>query len=107
MEESDESVVGRVQGGDAESFGVLIDRYDARLKRYANKFLIYDDLRTDLVQDVFVKAYMNIQGFDTHKRFLPWIYRIAHNSFVNELSRRKRAPITFFDADIFFPYLFN
>ena len=105
MEDNDESIVSRVQHGDAEAFGVLIDRYDAKLKRYANKFLIYDDLRTDLVQDVFVKAYMNIQSFDTYKRFSPWIYRIAHNTFVNELSRRKSAPTRFFDADIFLPYL--
>ena len=39
MEDNDESIVSRVQHGDAEAFGVLIDRYDAKLKRYANSFL--------------------------------------------------------------------
>jgi RNA polymerase sigma-70 factor, ECF subfamily len=105
MQETDEDIVSKVQSGDTEAFGVLIDRYDAKLNRYAQKFLIYDEVRTDLVQDVFSNAYININGFDTHRRFSPWIYRIAHNTFINELKRRDQAPSTFFDTDIIMPYL--
>ncbi len=105
MGDNDEAIVEKVQNGDTEQFGVLIDRYDAKLKRYAQKFLIYDETCTDLVQDIFVKAYVNIRGFDTHRRFSPWIYRIAHNTFINELKRRELAPFTFFDTDIIAPYL--
>jgi RNA polymerase sigma-70 factor (ECF subfamily) len=103
MQESDESIVEKVKLGDEEQFGVLIDRYDAKLKRYAQKFLIYDDLCSDLVQDIFIKAYTNIQGFDTERRFSPWIYRIAHNTFINELKHREK--ISFFDTDTLIPYL--
>jgi RNA polymerase sigma-70 factor, ECF subfamily len=105
MPDTDEAIVEKVKSGDTEEFGVLIDRYDAKLKRYAQKFLIYDETRIDLVQDVFIKAYMNIKSFDTQRRFSPWIYRIAHNTFINALKQRESAPFTFFDTDMIVPYL--
>lgn len=106
MEElSDEKIAGAVQAGDAEAFGVLIERYEAKLKRYARKFLNYQEEIEDLVQDVFIKSYTNIQSFDMDQRFSPWIYRIAHNTFVNELKRKKRGSFVFFDADTILPQL--
>ena len=42
------------------------------------------------MQDTFIKAYSNLRSFDTTQRFSPWLYRIAHNTFVNELRRTSR-----------------
>ncbi len=100
---NDEDIVKLVQNGDIEIFGVLIERYEEKMLRYARKFLFGTDSATDLVQDVFTKAYINISGFDTAKRFSPWLYRIAHNCFINELKKNKREPVPMFDMDIFFP----
>lgn len=104
-ESSDEQIAKAVQNGDVESFGVLIERYEAKLKRYARKFLNYQEEIEDLVQDVFIKSYTNIQSFDSSMRFSPWIYRIAHNTFVNELKRKQRLGLVFFDTDAFLPQL--
>ena len=102
---SDEGIAAAVQTGDAEAFGELIERYEAKLKRYAHKFLNTNHEIEDLVQDVFIKSYTNIQSFDTKQRFSPWIYRIAHNTFVNELKRKDRSGFGLFDADTVFPFL--
>ena len=102
---NDEQIAKAVQAGNAEQFGELIARYEAKLKRYARKFLNYQDEIEDLVQDVFIKAYTNIQSFDLDQRFSPWIYRIAHNTFVNELRRKKRVGFPVFDVDIILPQL--
>lgn len=102
---SDEAVALTVQTGDIDAFGELITRYESKLKRYARKFLSTDHEIDDLVQDVFIKSYTNIQSFDTEKRFSPWIYRIAHNTFVNELKRKERSGFGFFDADTILPLL--
>jgi RNA polymerase sigma-70 factor (ECF subfamily) len=104
MEISDEAVAVRVQQGDTDALGILIDRYEAKLSRYAKKFLLFEDDATDMVQDVFIKVYSNIQSFDSSKRFSPWIYRIAHNTFINEIKRRGKAPVSFFDPDTIFPH---
>lgn len=103
---SDEVVAAQVQAGDAEAYGVLIDRYEAKLSRYARRFLSRPDDITDLVQDVFTRAYVNLQSFDVTQRFSPWIYRIAHNLFVNELRRKeRRGGFGVFDADVILPQL--
>jgi RNA polymerase sigma-70 factor (ECF subfamily) len=86
-------------------FGVLIERYEAKLKRYARKFLSRPDDIEDLVQDVFIKSYTNIQSFDASQKFSPWVYRIAHNIFVNELRRKERSGYGIFDIDTLLPQL--
>ena len=66
-----------------------MDRYQAKLLRYGRRFLAQDDHIVDVVQDVFIKTYENIQSFDATRKFSPWIYRIAHNAFVNEIRQKK------------------
>lgn len=90
---SDEEVAKSVQRGDTEMFGILVDRFESKLSRYGRKFLARQEDIEDIVQDVFVSTYQNMQSFDTSQRFSPWIYRIAHNAFVNGLRRKDRAPL--------------
>jgi RNA polymerase sigma-70 factor, ECF subfamily len=102
--EKDEEIALKVQKGDTESFGVLIERYEKKLTRYARKFISNNVDITDLVQDVFVKAYTNIQSFDAERKFSSWIYRIAHNEFVNALKKKKWELFDVFNVDVFFPH---
>ena len=95
MEEvTDEAITKRVQQGDVEAFALLMDRYEKKITRYARKFLSQPDDVKDIVQDVFVKVYVNIKSFDVKRRFSPWIYRIAHNEFVNALKKNKASKLS-------------
>lgn len=105
-ERTDEEIVISVQRGDVEAFGVLMNRYEPKLIRYARRFLFDGDEAKDLLQEVFIKAYVNIKSFDVSRRFSPWIYRIAHNEFVNAVKKRKKDKnlISMFYLDILFPH---
>ena len=96
---TDEALAALVQGNNHEALGVLMDRYQAKLLRYGKRFLAQDANIVDVVQDVFVKAYENIQSFDSTRKFSPWIYRIAHNAFVSEIRRKSREPVAYLDLD--------
>ncbi len=98
-EVSDEQLAKLVQEGDKDQFGHLMERYQAKLFRYGRKFLSNPDNIEDVVQDVFVKTYENIQSFDVSQKFSPWIYRIAHNTYVNALKKQSRGPLFLFDFD--------
>jgi RNA polymerase sigma-70 factor (ECF subfamily) len=98
---SDESLALSVQKGDTDAFGELVTRYEKKLARYGTKFLSNPEDITDLVQDVFLKAYQNMKSFDTSLKFSPWIYRIAHNEFVTALRKRSRRPLIHVDFDTF------
>lgn len=103
-ETSDEIIVSRVQNGDVEAFASLMERYEKKITRYGKKFLSQPDDIKDIVQEIFAKAYVNIKSFDCKRKFSPWIYRIAHNEFVNALKKKKSEKLAFVDFDLFFPH---
>jgi RNA polymerase sigma-70 factor, ECF subfamily len=96
---TDEELAQLVQKGDKEKFGVLMERYQAKLFRYGRKFLPSHDNIEDAVQDVFIKTYQNIQSFDSSQKFSPWIYRIAHNTYINTIKKNSLNPAYLFDFD--------
>lgn len=96
---TDEELAAQVQNGDDAALGMLIDRYQPKLTRYGRRFLSSTDHIDDVVQDVFIKTYENIKSFETTRRFSPWIYRIAHNAFVNVLRKRSRESLVELNLD--------
>ncbi len=105
---SDEKLAQVVQSADVDeshrAFASLVERYEKKITRYANKFLyVYED-RQDAVQEVFLKAYKNIQSFRVAEQFSPWIYRIAHNTFINVIRKQKRESTISFDTDQIFAW---
>jgi RNA polymerase sigma-70 factor, ECF subfamily len=103
-ENTDENLALLVQNGSTEAFGTLIQRYEAKISRYARRFLFDHEDTKDLVQEVFLKAYINIKSFDTKRSFSSWVYRIAHNEFINAIKKKGREPLPFFDPDTLFPH---
>lgn len=85
---SDEDVVEVVRTQDKEMYREIVKRYQARLMRYATSILGDSQQATDAVQQAFIKAYINLQGFDRHKKFSSWIYRIVHNESLNLVSSK-------------------
>jgi RNA polymerase sigma-70 factor (ECF subfamily) len=103
-DKTDEELVELVLNNKTEAFGVLAERYEKKLIRYGKKFLYNYENIEDAVQNIFIKSYVNIKGFDIRKKFSPWIYRIAHNEFINIIKKKKKEPLLFLDADIIFSF---
>jgi RNA polymerase sigma-70 factor (ECF subfamily) len=101
---TDEEIVLLIKKGDSELFGELVKRYEAKMKRYAHKFLFGRNDTDDLIQDVFIKTYVNLQSFDDSRKFSPWIYRIAHNAYVNALKKKLTDKVFSIDFDTFLPH---
>lgn len=87
---SDEALALRVQGGDAEAFTVLVERYQRLVINVAYRMVGDSDLAQDIAQDVFMNVYQRIAQFDTRRRFYSWLYRITVNAALHE--RRRPAP---------------
>ena len=102
-EQQDEIIAALVQSGKSDFFGILINRYQEKMMRYARKFLSNDDDKKDIVQEIFIKAYVNIKSFDPKRKFSSWLYRIAHNELVNNLKKKNKSFLPILDLDTFFP----
>ncbi len=76
-----------------EAFGVLVRRYEERLSRYIRRLGVFrsEDVE-DLLQNVFLKAYRNLNAFDRALKFSSWIYRIAHNETMSFFRSRSVRP---------------
>ncbi len=62
---------------------------------------MHDEIKAaDIVQNAFIKAFVNLHGFVKEKRFSSWIYRIVHNEAMNMLSRQKNEVPLVEDMDI-------
>ena len=100
--QKDEEIAYLVQSGKVEFFGILIERYEEKIKRYARKFLADHEDINDTLQDIFLKAYENIESFDRKRKFSTWLYRISHNELINALKKKKKS-LPLFDLDVFLP----
>jgi RNA polymerase sigma-70 factor (ECF subfamily) len=86
---TDEEIVEKVRSNDRDLYAVIIDRYKNKLLRYATNLVHDNDKASHIVQDSLVKAYINLNGFNTKKKFSSWIYRIVHNESMNALKKYK------------------
>lgn len=88
-EERDRRALERAAAGDAESFGVLVERHQERLIRLCHRLLHDREEARDAAQEVFLKAFENAAGFRPRGRVYTWLYRIAVNHCLNRLRRRQ------------------
>lgn len=73
-----------------EAFSGLVERYETKLKFYILRISHFSDLEAEeILQDVFVKAWKNLNGFDEDLKFSTWIYRIAHNETISAFRKAK------------------
>ena len=78
---------------DPASFGHIIDRYEAPLARYILRLGVKQpEDREDVLQEIFIKVYRNLHGFDTGLKFSSWIYRIAHNEAISWFRKQNVRP---------------
>lgn len=87
---TDEQLVQIITTKDHELFRELMNRYEDKLLRYA-KYLIKDnDQAADIVQESFIKAFINLNSFNIKMKFSSWIYRIVHNQAINMAKKRNK-----------------
>jgi len=84
---TDEKLVKEVRNGNNEIYSELVKRYQDKLLRYIHRLSNNSNDSEDILQNVFLKAYKNLYGFDLRKKFSSWIYRIAHNETINNIKK--------------------
>lgn len=90
---TDQALIRAVIAGEAEAYGTLMARYEAKFLRFAETIVHDEDDAADVVQDAFIKMYRHLRTYDPKRPFSSWAYRIVRNEGLNFLRSRKR---TFF-----------
>ena len=72
-------LVCRSQAGDADAFAELVVRYRARIFTVIYRIVPHEQDASDIVQDVFFKAWQSIHQFEGRSSFYSWLYRLTMN----------------------------
>lgn len=80
---SDQELVKKALN-DVHAFGELIERYQQKLIRYILRISHFtSEEAEEILQESFLKAWKNLNDFDTSLSFSSWIYRIVHNQTIS------------------------
>jgi len=86
---SDERLVEAAQNGHPTAFDTLCERYARRVFRTAHRVTRNREDAEDAVQDALLRAFVHIRDFDGRSSFVTWLTRIAINSALMILRKRR------------------
>lgn len=92
MTSTDEELVARSKGGDADSFNQLILRWERPIYGLAYRVIGREEDARDVCQETFLRAFRALPGFKGEAKFSSWVYRIALNLCRDWMRRQRRAP---------------
>jgi RNA polymerase sigma-70 factor (ECF subfamily) len=86
----DQMLISKAKRGDSQAFESLVRKYQKPIYYLCHRMTGAHQSADDLSQDTFIKAYLSLQSFNEGMNFFSWIRRIAVNSALNFLKKRKR-----------------
>jgi RNA polymerase sigma-70 factor (ECF subfamily) len=88
----DLDLVRQAQAGDESAFAELVRRYSPRVFSVASRFFRQRSLVEEAAQEVFLKAYTQLESFEGRGSLEGWLTRIATNTCLNMVRSSKRRP---------------
>lgn len=96
---TDQAIVKRVVDGDVDAFSLLVEKYQDRIYSAVLNYVGNPEDAVDVSQDAFIKAYSKLKSYDSAAAFYTWLYRIAINTAIDFLRKRKARPSDSLDDD--------
>lgn len=90
MEKSDEMLIKEIKEGQVESYDELMQRHQQKVYRIAYSFAKSEQGAMDITQNIFLKAYENINKFREESQFKTWLTRISYNESQNWVRKNKK-----------------
>jgi RNA polymerase sigma-70 factor (ECF subfamily) len=88
-DDEDRLIAVQVVSGQKELFRLLVKRYEKAVFGMGMSFFRNADDASDFTQEVFLKIFRNLSQFEGRSRFSTWLYKIAYNTAINAVTRKK------------------
>ena len=72
------------------AFKAIVSNYGEKLYSQIRRITRSHELTNDVLQNVLIKIYQNLDGFNQDSSLYTWIYRIARNETLNYIEKEKR-----------------
>jgi RNA polymerase sigma-70 factor (ECF subfamily) len=91
LPQPDPNVLRLARRGDERAFALIVRQYETPLFNYIARILGGDRaLAEDMCQEVFLRVYQALPGFDARCQFTTWLFQVAKHRVVDELRARER-----------------
>ena len=91
LPQPDPNVLRLARRGDERAFALIVRQYQTPLYNYIARILGGDRaLAEDVCQEVFLRVYQALPGFDNRCQFTTWLFQVAKHRVVDELRARER-----------------
>jgi RNA polymerase sigma-70 factor (ECF subfamily) len=79
----------RTPGKERQGFAKLVSEYSEKLYWQIRKMVLSHDDANDILQDVFIKVWMNLENFRGDAKLTTWLYRIAINESITFINKKR------------------
>jgi len=86
---NEQLIVSQIVSGQKDLFRLLVRQHEKAVYGMGISFFRNGEDASDFTQEVFLKAYRSLPRFEGRSRFSTWLYKIAYNTAINEVNRRK------------------
>lgn len=86
----EETVIQRILDGEKELYEILVRRNNQKLYRIIRAYLKDPNEIEDVMQNSYIKAYINLYRFNQKSQFSTWLIRIAINESLAELKKKEK-----------------
>jgi RNA polymerase sigma-70 factor (ECF subfamily) len=83
------SLVTQILAGDQQAFKEFIESYQRLVGHVVARLIVNPSDRADISQDIFLKIYRNLRNFHFESKISTWVAKIAYNTCLNFLARKK------------------
>jgi RNA polymerase sigma-70 factor (ECF subfamily) len=88
-DDEDSLIAGQVVSGQKDLFRLLVKRHERAVYGMGMSFFRNAEDASDFAQEVFLKVFHSLSHFEGRSRFSTWLYKIAYNTAINSVTRRK------------------
>lgn len=100
MQNTDSELISNTLEGDQKAFEELIRRYQSFVHNIVYHYFGKREDVEDIAQEVFLKVYQGLPGFDAERPFRHWLGRITSNMCIDEFRKRKRSRMISLETDL-------
>lgn len=94
---TDEMLATRTLDGEVSAYEELVTRYNKSVFAIVYRMTGNFQDAEDITQDVFITVYQKLYQFDGDKKFAPWLHKIAINTCISSLRKKKKVVVLNFD----------
>ena len=95
----DVALIAAARSNDPEAFAALVKKYLAPVYSFVRRFTGRPEDAEDITQETFIKVWQNFNRYDERRSFTAWLFRIARNTAIDWVRRRRDHAFSDFERD--------